>query len=178
MKYILVFVFVMVISFALYLANYLGTFKGVTIKEDIRGPYTMIYKVHTGPYHKIIKAIGAVEDWAKTQNLDCKLSFGQYFDNPEQQEEARLKSHGGCIVSSLPESIPDEFQVQELPQRRYVVAVFEGSPGIGPLKVYPKAAEYMSEHRLTQDGAVIEVYEVHSFAEKNAMTTTYLFPVK
>ncbi|MNJ96674.1 Bacterial transcription activator, effector binding domain [compost metagenome] len=170
--------FFVVVSFCSYLAYYLGAFKGVEVKDEVRGPYTMIYKVHTGPYHKIVSAIGAVEDWAKTQSLDCKLSFGQYFDNPDTQEEARLKSHGGCIVPAAPASIPEEFKVEEIPARRYVTAVFEGSPGIGPMKVYPKANEYMEKHGLKMDGAVIEVYEIHDFAKKNAMTTTYLFPVK
>jgi effector-binding domain-containing protein len=178
MRLILFFMLVVVASFSGYLAHYLGAFKYVTVQTEDRGPYTMIYKVHNGPYHKITAAIGEVEDWAKTQGLDCRLSFGQYLDNPEQQEEARLRSHGGCIVSQKPASVPEQFQMQELPTRKYVTAVFEGSPGIGPMKVYPKAAEYMKEHNLTQDGAVIEIYEIHDFAKKNAMTTNYLFPVK
>lgn len=170
--------FFVVISFSAYLAHYLGAFKGVDIKEEVRGPYTMIYKVHTGPYHKIVTAIGAVEDWAKTQGIDCSLSFGQYFDNPDTQEEARLRSYGGCLVKTAPANLPEEFKAEELPARKYVTAVFEGSPGIGPMKVYPRVNDYMKEHKLQMDGAVIEVYEIHDFAKKNAMTTTYLFPVK
>jgi DNA gyrase inhibitor len=178
MRYVLVFVVVTIISFGLYLSTYLGAFKSVEVTEQIRGPYVLVYKEHMGPYHKIVQAIGAVEDWAKQNNLDCHLSFGQYFDNPESKEEARLKSHGGCIMEKAPENLPEQFKTQELPARKYVTAVFEGSPGIGPMKVYPRVNKYMVEKGLTQDGAIIEVYEVHSFAEKNAMTTTYLFPIK
>lgn len=178
MRVILVFMFFVVISFGGYLSYYLGAFKSVEVQEEMRGPYIMLYKVHLGPYHKITAAIGEVEDWAKTQNIDCRLSFGRYFDKPTEQEEARLKSHGGCIVSKMPENIPAQFQIQELPADKYVTAVFTGSPGIGPMKVYPKADEYMKAHNLASNGPVIEVYEIHDFAKNNAMTTTYLFPVK
>jgi AraC family transcriptional regulator len=178
MRYIILFVVAAVISFGVYLSTYLGAFKTVAISDEMRGPYTLVYKDHIGPYNKVIEAIGAVEDWAKQNNLDCRLSYGQYFDNPESQEEARLKSQGGCIMKNPPANLPEGFKVQELPERRYVVAVFEGSPGIGPLKVYPRVNKFMEEKNLKQDGAIIEIYEVHSFKEKNAMTTTYLFPVK
>jgi AraC family transcriptional regulator len=55
-----------------------------------------------------------------------------------------------------------------------VQAVFDGSPGIGPIKIYPKAETYMKDHQLAMDGAVIEIYVIHS---QKAMTTTYLFPI-
>lgn len=153
----------------------LGYFKEVVIREEIRGPFLMIYKDHIGPYHKIVSNIEEVEKWVKSNGQDCRESFGQYLDNPEVVEEARLKSRGGCILTSKLENIPEPFKYQEIETKKYVVAEFKGSPAIGPMRVYPKIKAYIFNNNLTPDGAVIEIYVIHSSSE---MTTTYLFPLK
>lgn len=181
MRYFLLLIIVIMLSFAGYLAYYLGALKPVMISEQSRGPYILIYKNHVGPYHKTVQVIQEVEKWAMAQGLGCRLSFGEYPDDPEKMEEARLKSRGGCLYPKsevmLPKELPKGFEVTELPARDYVIAIFDGSPGIGPWKVYPKVASYMKSKNLQQDGAVIEVYEIHSRTEKASMTTTYLFPL-
>nr|WP_295901156.1 GyrI-like domain-containing protein [uncultured Bdellovibrio sp.] len=179
MKYILVFVLVAVTSFGLFLANYLGAFKGVDISEASQGPFQTVYIEHVGPYHKVNKVIEKVENFMKSQGAPCGRTFGEYMDDPQVVEEARLRSKVGCIVETLPAGqLPEDFKTGDIPQRKYVVAVFTGSPGIGPLKVYPRVNDYMVKHGLKQTSAVIEIYEIHSITEKNAMTTTYLFPVQ
>lgn len=176
MKYILFFVLVVIISFSLFLANYLGAFKGVDISEATQGPFQTVYIEHVGPYHKVNKVIEKVENFMKSQGAPCKRTFGEYLDDPQTVEEARLRSRVGCLVESAPAGLPEDMKLGEIPQRKYVVAVFTGSPGIGPLKVYPRVNDYMVKQKLKQSGAVIEIYEIHSITEKNAMTTTYLFP--
>jgi effector-binding domain-containing protein len=163
-----------VLTLAGWLAYYLGAFKPVEIIEVSRDPMKMIYKDHVGAYHKIVSVIEEVETWAKAHNVDCTQSFGEYIDDANLVEEARLRSRGGCIVQDFPADLPAEIKKEEIPARKYVMAVFEGSPGIGPVKVYPKAESYMKEHGLAMDGAVIEIYVIHS---EKAMTTTYLFPL-
>lgn len=164
-----------IILYAGYLMNYLGTFKPVIITEKSAGPFQVIYKSHTGPYHKIVPVIEEVEKWAKENGLDCKLSFGEYLDSPKATEEARLRSNGGCLVNQVPANMPEGFQSKTIPERKYVTAVFEGSPGIGPMKVYPKVYEYAENQRIPLEEVVMEVYEVHS---ETAMTTSYYFPVR
>jgi effector-binding domain-containing protein len=170
----LVAVLLVVLSIGAWLFYYLGAFKSVDITEVQKEPMKMIYKDHTGPYHKIVTVIEEVETWAKAHNIDCSESFGEYIDDANTVEEARLRSRGGCLVKDLPPKLPEGFQSREIPARKYVMATFEGSPGIGPMKVYPKAESYMREHQLTLDGSVIEIYVIHS---EKAMTTTYLFPL-
>lgn len=158
-----------------WLFYYLGAFKSVDITETERGPLKMIYKDHTGSYHKIVTAIEEVEKWAKENGVGCTESFGEYIDDANRVEEVRLRSRGGCLVTEFPAPpLPAGFQTREVPLRKYVMAIFEGSPGIGPLKVYPKAETYMKDRQLIMDGAVIEIYVIHS---EKAMTTTYLFPL-
>jgi effector-binding domain-containing protein len=178
MRYILVFVVVTVISFGVYLATYLGAFKGVEITEVQQGPFKTIYIEHVGPYHKVNKVIEKVEKFMQSQGTTCGRTFGEYLDDPRQVEEARLRAKVGCIIEAMPAGAPEEMKEGEIPARSYVQAVFTGSPGIGPLKVYPRVEQYMQQKKLKQTGAAVEIYEIHSIKEKAAMTTTYLFPVK
>jgi AraC family transcriptional regulator len=178
--------------FMLYLFQYTGAFKSVTIGVDQRGPYTLIYKEHTGAYHQIVSKIQDVETWAKVNQLKCRLSFGEYFDNPDMVEEGRLKSRGGCLIDPLvPEEqivlqkliaegkLPAEFKTDIIPETKAVVALFSGTPGIGPMKVYPKAEEFIQKGinnvPFKKKGSVIEIYEIF---DQKSMSTTYLWPIK
>lgn len=175
-RYLLLPLLVAIVALVAYLAFYLGAFRPVVIAEKKAGPFVMLYKDHTGPYHKIVPVIEEVEKWAKDNGLDCRLSFGEYLDDTSLTEEARLRSRGGCLLPQQPAvAVPEGFKVTLLPEKNYVTAVFEGSPGIGPMKVYPKVYDYFKTQRLVREEAVMEVYEIFS-AEK--MTTTYYFAIK
>ena len=168
-----------VLGVAGYFTWYLGAFKPVLIAEKNQGPFHLLYKEHTGAYHKIAPTIAEVETWAKSKGLDCSRTFGEYFDDPRSVDEGRLHSRGGCLLNELPSNLQNELSLSEyktsdLPEKKYVTAVFEGSPGIGPMKVYPKVEEYFSAKGQKPSGAVMEIYVVHS---EKAMTTTYLFPL-
>lgn len=171
--------------FFLYLFQYTGAFKSVRVAIDQRPSYFVIYKDHIGPYHKIVDAIQEVETWAKTQGLKCRLSFGEYFDDPRLIEEGRLKARGGCLVDPLNKeeeaiftkvksTLPVDYKVGNIEASRAVVALFEGAPGIGPLKVYPKAEEFIKKNKLIRKGSVIEIYEIF---DQKSMQTTYLWPI-
>ena len=51
------------ILFFLYLFQYTGAFKSVSVDQDERGPYTVIYKTHVGAYHHIVSTIEEIEKW-------------------------------------------------------------------------------------------------------------------
>lgn len=174
------------IIFLLYLFQYTGAFKSVSIDRDERGPYTVIFKSHVGPYHKIVSSIEEVENWAKANGLKCRLSFGEFFDDPRNVEEGRLNSRGGCLVDpliteenkildALKEKLPADFKIAEIARTKAVVALFTGAPGIGPLKVYPKAEDYISENKLVRKGSVLEIYEIF---DRKSMQTTYIWPLQ
>ncbi len=173
------------IVFFLYLMQYTGAFKSVPVAVDERGPFTMIALAHTGPYHTTVEKIQAVEEWARKNNLKCRLSFGEYLDNPRISEEGRLRSFGGCLVDPLvPEekeilkklstSLPKDFQIKEFSKTKSVVALFTGAPGIASMKVYPRAEDFMIEGSLRPLGPVLEIYE--SIGD-NKMVTTYIWPL-
>lgn len=179
-----------VLLFILYLLQYTGAFKSVTIDRDQRGPYTVIYKKHVGAYHKIVGTIQEVETWSRENGLKCRLSFGVYYDDPRIVEEGRLNSIGGCLVDTelaedvaayekVKAQLPADYETMVLEKTQAVVALFTGAPGIGPLKVYPKAEDYIAEHRLSRRGWVMEIYEVfNANTKKPTVQTTYIWPLQ
>lgn len=177
MKYFIAAVIITVMMFIYSVMRYTGAFLPVTITQQELPAMKMIAKDHVGPFHKIVAVIQDVEKWAKENGIDCTKSFGQYLDNPEIQEEERLKSRGGCIVNEFPKELPEHFQKLEVPAGKYVVATFEGAPSIGPMKVYPKVVSFFKENRIEQNGPVIEVYVITG-TDAKSMITTYLFPAK
>jgi AraC family transcriptional regulator len=178
LKWILGTVLGVILGLAGYFFWYLGAMKPVTIAEQDSGPYYLLYKENVGPYHKVAPVIIEIESYSQSHGLKCSLTFGQYLDDPRTVEEGRLRSHVGCLLSneefSALKNLPSDYKTEAIPTKKYLTAIFEGSPAIGPMKVYPKAEDYFAEKHLKMSGAVIEIYEVHS---QKSMTTKYLFPL-
>lgn len=175
-KHLILAILVGIVSFIIYLYVYLGAYKSATLSMQTRPAINLLAKAHFGAYHKINSAITEVETWAKANQVDCSLSFGEYFDHPHQVEEGRLRSRGGCVLKSELQisAFPEGFELASHPERLYVVATFDGAPSIGPYKVYDEVEKYMVQNLLRPAGAVIEVYE----NTQQGFVTTYLFPVK
>ncbi len=158
----------------IYLIFHLGVFKDVQIKEDSRGPYYVLFKEHRGAYYKISDVITGVENEARKLALDCAQAFGEFYDNPKEVDEDRLRSRGGCISTFQYPKIPEGHGTDSIPVQKFVVATFDGSPAIGPWKVYPKVQAYVEEHRLHIAEEAIEIYT----PKDGSLETTYLFPLK
>lgn len=166
---------VVLLTGAAYLYVHLGVSSPVVISEGLRGPLILLSKNHFGAYHQIGPVIEEVERWALGRGLNCRMTFGEYLDDPAAVDQDRLRSRGGCVLTArTSESPPEAFELIERPERRYVIARFEGSPSIGPFKVYPKVEQYMQERRLKTSDAVIETYVIHG----QGVTTEYLFPLE
>lgn len=160
----------------------LGSFKQVELTQtDSAGTYLLLAREHMGAYHGIATVITEVETWARKQGEPCTLTFGEYQDNPETVDEDRLRSRGGCLISSkenletLKKDLPAGMTLSELKIDKAITASFDGSPSIGPLKVYPRAFEQMKSLDLASSGPVLEIYEVLS---PTSGRTRYIFPVK
>lgn len=175
MKYAILGTLALIVALALAVYVYVGGYKPVQTEITEKGPYRLVYKTHLGPYHQIVPILEEVEKWARANGESCKLTFGEYLDNPKLVAEDRLQSHGGCFVEKAWASgLPEGFSYREIPKRLYLAAVFEGAPSIGPMKVYPKADSIMQSEGYKPDGAVIETYEVLS---PKSVETRYYFPI-
>jgi len=161
-----------------YVAYYVGYFKSVTINEVGPKYFSLIGLKHDGAYHRIVEKIQKVESVIKALGGDCHESFGVYLDDPTQVEQARLRSFGGCIIQDANwvkdhEVQLSQFQVARWGAARLIEAYFEGSPGIGPLKVYPRVSDYVRGRDLTLEASVLEIYRM---IENDRMVTYYYFP--
>ncbi len=174
LKKIILALFVSLVVFAIYVANYTGYYNPVELSSREEGPLYLIYKEHRGAYHGIGESIAAVEKWARDNGIPCPRSYGEFLDDPAAVDQDRLRSRGGCVLSrESPVTPPEDFHVDQKPRRLYVVARFQGAPGISPFTVYPKALAYIEEQRLKSDGPVIEIYSVSGAS----VLTEYLFPI-
>lgn len=168
--------FSLILLFMAYLAYHLGVFKPVTMDMGEFGPFHLVYKKHLGAYHKIVPTIETVEQWIKTQGELCTQSFGEFLDDPKHMEQERLRSNAGCLVSKpLTVPLPPEFEQKTVPMQFFIRGHFDGSPAIGPYKVYLKAQGLMKEKALVPNGPVIEIYEIRP---EQKMKTSYYFTAK
>lgn len=156
----------------------MGIFKPVTITIAEAGPFHVIFKEHRGAYHKIVDALSEVETWAKANNLKCQRSFGHYLDDPGLVEETRLRSRAGCIIEAgevMSSPLPDGMRVDDIPRQRFAQGEFEGSPRIGPIRVYPKLMAEIQERKLKPGTTgAIEIYDIKGPKE---IKTIFLFPI-
>jgi len=154
-----------------------GYFKEVSISSASKGPMVLVYREHFGPYHKIPPVIEGVEKTLSAMGAPCDLAFGRYLDDPNTVDHDRLRSQGGCILSQIPESQKEAWAKSDLltlalPKKEYILATFNGSPSIGPLKVYPKVESWMEKYGYKMAGPAIELYKT---LPDNTVLTTYLF---
>ena len=165
----------------------LGYFREMKIQEMKGEKQIVVFKTHTGPYYKVDAVLTEIEQWAHAHNISCPKTFGLYLDNPEKTEEARLRAEVGCVlpptidVETVGAAISQDatedskkLQLGEIPAGAYLQILFDGSPAIGPQKIYPYARGYFRDHKWSEPTKTYEIYTIHS--GKN-MTTEYLFPI-
>lgn len=180
MKHVIFIVLSCLIVFAVTIFFRLGGHKEVNIITKDLGPTAVIYTDHLGPYHEVNDSIVKVENWATEHNLPCQKTFGVYLDNPNTSDPTRLRSEVGCILDgitsvSLTDQLPDWLKFKSYEEGQYVVAIFEGAPSIGPMKVYPAVDEYIKEKRFVKKAPPMEIY---SFSGEHEALTEYRFLVE
>lgn len=154
---------------------YTGYYKKVTVQDPTDYDFHMVYKNHSGAYHKINDVIQSVANTLEENRIKCETSFGQFHDDVKIIEQDRLKSDGGCLLNTKPNNLAEGLKYKYLPSQKYVVAIFDGAPSIGPMKVYPEVDDYIKQNGLKLNGAVIEAYRA---IDAKSLTTTYYFPVE
>lgn len=177
MKYLVGGLVVLLVALIIMVSFYLGAFKTVTFAEKQFPPLNVVYKEYQGPYHKIVPTLEEVAALVRTRGESCERSFGEFLDNPKEVDEDRLRSRVGCLVEQPLDELPAGYKSAKIDYPSYLVAVFTGSPAIGPFKVYPKAEALLAQRPGISAGPPIEIYRILN-AENNEMETNYLFPLK
>ena len=161
-------------SFAFVIYIRLGGFQPVSIEVNFFGPKYLVYKNHTGAYHTINSSITEVEKWAQKNGYECQTTFGEYLSDPEKIQTEYLKSHAGCVTYNIPQQIPSIYHVKKLPKTKSVIAYFNGSPAIGPWKVYSKVKNFIKAKGLITKQYPLEFYTL----KDKTIQTTYIFPLE
>lgn len=160
-----------------YLYHHLGGWREVVVDQTEQPALVLLYQVHRGAYHHINAVITAVETWAKDNQIPCARTFGEYLDDPRAVSEERLTSHGGCLLGETlrPEILPEGFFIETKPPAAYVRGQFQGSPAIGPWRVYPRLHQFIEQNGLKSSTRAIEIY---TMLPEGGMATEYLIPIE
>lgn len=181
MRYILGLIVLTVVTGIIWGSYNLGAFKEVQMTKEAAGPFLLYGLRHEGAYYEISKKILEVETWARENGLPCEETFGLYIEDPHFVENERLLSNGGCLTGlenldlvRSKQSLMPKLEIIQIPQGEFIKGLFEGSPWIGPYKVYSKAGEFSTGAEAQSIFPALEIYRT----DKINIQTTYFFGVK
>lgn len=166
-------IFALVLGGLIYLYYHLGLGLPVEISFVTASEYRVVYQVHRGAYDRIVDTISEVEKKAQGLGVKCRITFGEYLDNPNTMEHARLTSLGGCVLESGEVIQKSELLEKTIPARAVVQGIFHGSPSLGPYKIYPQLFKALAAKHLQMSGPVLETYQ----SNDGPFLTTVMFPV-
>lgn len=166
----------------------LGVFKSVELQAGSGNgiqKFDLLAVATTGAYYKINDILVDLETWAHANGIDCQATFGLFHDDPSFVEEARQRADVGCVilqdqVETVTEKIQQESLQKKHPARmiqltteenKTLAAQFNGSPWLGPYKVYAKAQTYFHDHQIPFNFPVMEIYHT----KDTPPHTNYLF---
>ncbi len=172
--------FIFVILFVMFRS---GSFKKVEIIKSNYGPFVAIYKNRLGPYHESSDTLFEVEKILKKNQILCVTSFGIYLDDPNETVADRLRSELGCLFSdkykdqlkTLAEDPSLNLSLKYIDEKNYISGIFEGSPALVSLKVYPKIKKWALQNRYNLKTEAFEIYEVKSASK---VKTSVLFEIE
>jgi len=163
-------VVILAVSFFGFLA-YLGSFSEVSVQEKTTGPFTYVYRDHTGPYQGVGLVFENVNKLLAEVGIDTSMGIGIYYDDPEKVPAEKLRCRVGVIVSQADLEIIKskllEIKSDFLPPAKSIVVDFPMrnllSFMIGPMKAYPALMEFATGNSLNLIPSGIEIYD-----QKNA----------
>lgn len=143
-----------------------GFLKPVII-EQVKSPTGIaIFQKYTGPYHEVRHIFENIETELVKQNLDCKTSFGRYYDDPNQVEPDRLRADIGCLVQQAPAKPIEGLVTETWTGQNSLRGTFEGAPWLTAFKVYSALKRESFQRNLhVEFTPVLEVYQqtTHGF---------------
>lgn len=151
------------------LANiwYVGGFSKIEVKEQNMWPYTIAYTQFTGAYAKVWPSMTMVYDVLSGAGVTSSTGIGIYYDDPALVSWTELRSDVGAVIDLRDITKLNKksaIKLTTLSEKPSIVVEFplknNVSYMIGPMKVYPAIAKYMTEKGYTTWGAMIEIYDI------------------
>lgn len=113
-----------------------GLLKPVTIDRTSSPQGIAVFQKYTGPYHEVRPVFEKIESQLAEQNLKCDLSFGRYYDNPDEAEPERLRADLGCLLPQAPAQALAGLETEKWTGYDSLRGTFEGAPWLTAFKVY------------------------------------------
>ena len=156
-----------IVLVALY--AWLGGFKKIQFSVEEAGGEVLVYEFHIGDYKNVGKVIDKMYyALLNDEKVECFRGFGIYYDNPQKVEREKLRSDVGNILEDptpeILEQLSPNYNIRTLDKQQYLVAEFpyknQMSIIMGIMKVYPALNKYIRENNLSEEGFVMEIYDV------------------
>ncbi len=155
------------ILLALY--AWFGGFKKIQFTIQETGGESLIYESHTGDYKNVGKVMDQMYySLLNEEKVECFRGFGIYYDNPRVVEKEKLRSEVGNILENptpdLLDRLSNKYTIKTLEKQRFLVTEFPYknpfSVFMGIMRVYPAINRYIKENNLSEEGFVMEIYDV------------------
>lgn len=146
----------------LYVIWNIGLLKPVQIEQSQMPEFNLIFKSYQGPYHEIDKALADVEKILAQEKVDCDLTFGRYYDNPNEVEPERTRADVGCIMNTPSMTTSEVLKAESLKgDREVLIGIFEGAPWLTAFKVYKTVRQesFQRNRMIDPEVPVLETYE-------------------
>lgn len=167
-KIVLTAVLVLVAAGVIFYA-YFGGFRQVDISISESGGEVLVYEKMLGDYRQSAEVMDRVYYTLLNEDkIETFKGFGIYYDNPQEVEHSVLRSDVGCIleetdISKIPQ-LQEKYSVRTFPVKEYIIAEFpykgKASVFVGIMKVYPQINAFAEENGYSEDGAVMEIYDM------------------
>lgn len=151
-------------------ALYLGAFHNIEVTEKKAGPFTIVYKNHQGPYHKIGPVFADLNKAMQPLLMRKATLVGLYYDDPARIPEEKLRSAAGVLIttgeaSRLGPNLPEGLALRTIPIRRYITASFPFKSNmsymLGAIRIYPALGAYAEKLNLPEVEYEATDYEDH-----------------
>ncbi len=161
----------------LCLCFFAGIFDTVKVRIDSMGPYNLVFREHKGPYKDVRFVLYDVYQYlTKKRSLTPTQGFAVYFDNPHTTKQNELRSQGGYITEKFLDSVSAPYAAEIFIKTECLIGEFPIrsvlSPMTGPMKFYPKMAEFLVKEKREIKGPVMEIYNIP------AKKILYIAPLK
>jgi hypothetical protein len=165
----LIVLIILIVAGLLAFYSWLGGFKKVQFSIQEAGGEVLVYESHTGEYKNVGKVIDKMYyALLNDEKVECFKGFGIYYDNPQKVEKSKLRADVGNILENpSPEvltKLTPKYKIKTLDKQKYLVTEFpyknQMSIIIGIMRVYPALNRYIRENNLSEEGFVMEIYDV------------------
>ena len=153
LPFLLAFVFPVLAVYAWW-----GGFSQVSIREDVRGPYTYAYLENTGDYSKLPDVADETRDLLKHAKVAAGQPITVLYSNPELVDVGKRYARTGYLVAPGVRVYPP-LQIDTVPARPVLIAQVRAGRLLAPSRAYPALGRYLQASGKGIRMPTVELYE-------------------